>query len=156
MTALIFCPECYKTVIPDDAERSCMWPQCPFPLPEEKETMNYKDLSVYGKEINTLKTDDGSGNDWLERLKDQLRKGYELGGGELCLVTSRDLELLIVGIEQLDAELKKLMTKIEQLRVLKTPATRKLLNITKEALDNAEAEIEQLLAENIILKRENK
>ena len=41
---------------------------------------------------------------------------------------------------------------IERLRTLRTPATRQLLNITKAALDSAEAEVERLQAANVRLQ----
>jgi hypothetical protein len=43
--------------------------------------------------------------------------------------------------------LKELAAEIERLQALKTPASAKLLNITKAALDSAEAEIERLQAD---------
>jgi hypothetical protein len=43
-------------------------------------------------------------------------------------------------------EIGALEREVERLRELKTPASRELLNITKGCLDNAEAEIERLLA----------
>jgi hypothetical protein len=43
-----------------------------------------------------------------------------------------------------EEEVVRLQTKIGRLQELKTPATRQLLNITKAALENAEAEIASL------------
>lgn len=39
--------------------------------------------------------------DIVETLKGQLRRGYELGDGSLCLVSARDLEAFIAEIERL-------------------------------------------------------
>jgi hypothetical protein len=44
-------------------------------------------------------------------------------------------------------QLRKAEAEIERLRALKTPASAQLLNVTKALLDEANAEIERLLAE---------
>lgn len=83
----------------------------------------------------------GTMTDIVERLKPlarEIRNGYAIPYTRCGMVDEAAAE-------------------IERLRALKTPASARLLNITKAALDSAEAEVERLRAEvkrlQITLKR---
>lgn len=43
--------------------------------------------------------------DIVKGMREKIRKGYELGGGELCIVSARDLDCLLAELERLQEEL---------------------------------------------------
>jgi prefoldin subunit 5 len=58
-----------------------------------------------------------------------------------------EIERLRERHQVLQVKVAELMAEINRLRAAKTPASTKLLNITKAALEDAEAECERLRAE---------
>ena len=89
--------------------------------------------------------------DILERMKESLRKGYELGDGHACFMPSRDIEAFIAEIERLQradeqwredyrearAEIERLRASLQIVREENDRAKRQFTNVSNKILDDA-------------------